>query len=86
MKKLRFCGNEIVRLLQDHPDDGLKAGDCGVIWGVYDFEKPFYEASFYNRNGDFTDMMFAEKEVEEVLGIDGETFEEKLEQVRHCSK
>jgi len=40
----RFKGGEIVRLKNDHPDDGLEAGDCGVVWGVYDGE--FYEASF----------------------------------------
>jgi hypothetical protein len=28
-------GGEVVRLLEDHPNYGLKAGDAGYVWGVY---------------------------------------------------
>jgi len=82
MHKFRFWGDEIVRLKQDHPDGGLKAGDCGVVWGVYDFKPPFYEASFFDENGHNTDMMFGEQDVEEVLDIKSTPFPEKLEEVR----
>ena len=30
-KVLRFDGYEIVRLKNDHPEDKLKAGDCGLV-------------------------------------------------------
>ena len=82
MKEFRFEGNEIVRLKQDHPDDGLKSGDCGVVWGVYDMEPPLYEASFFDQSGNHTDMMFVEQDVEEVLDIAQVPFLEKLEEVR----
>ncbi len=66
-KTFRFNGGEIVRLKKDYPDDGLEAGDCGVVWGVYDGE--FYEASFFRRDGKDNDLMFQEDEVEEVTDI-----------------
>jgi hypothetical protein len=82
MKEFRFWGNEIVRLKKDRPDAGLKAGDCGVVWGVYDMKPPLFEASFFDENGENTDMMFEEQDVEEVLDIKEATFSEKLEETR----
>lgn len=67
MKKvLRFDGFEIVRLKNDHPEDNLKAGDCGLVWGSYNLNPPLYEASFIDQSGDVVDVMFLEEEVEEL--------------------
>jgi hypothetical protein len=65
---MHYVGLEIVRLKQDHPDDDLKSGDCGVIWGVYGIEPGpyFYEATFINEDGGSSDMMFDYEDVEEV--------------------
>ena len=81
MKNFRFCGGEVVRLVQNHPDDGLEAGDCGLVWGVYDMEPPLYEASFFDRHGSNIDMMFVEENVEEVRSCEA-PFAEKIEKFR----
>jgi len=67
-----YWGGEVVRLLEDHPNDGLKVGDAGYVWGVYNvyvFEglaPPFYEATFYAQDGTGIDMMFTADQVERV--------------------
>lgn len=76
----RFWGGEFVRLLRDQQDYGLMAGECGVVWGVYDADPPLYEASFCNREGAFVDMMFYEGDVEEVL-VDEAPFADKLKKL-----
>ena len=78
MQKIRFNGTEIVRLKQDYPDYGLKSGDCGVVWGSYVCNPPFFEAAFLNQNGEDIDLMFDEDEVEEVSDIQETPFPEKL--------
>ena len=62
--KFTFQGGEIVRLLHDHPDLNLKAGDQGYVWGVYDLLPPLYEADFYGHDGSSKAMMFQAEEVE----------------------
>ena len=62
--RFAFQGGEVVRLLSDHPDSNLKAGDQGVIWEVYDLVRPLYEADFYRQDGSDTTEMFESKEVE----------------------
>ena len=62
--RFAFQGGEVVRLLSDHPDSNLKAGDQGVVWGVYDLARPLYEADFYRRDGSDTTEMFEAEEVE----------------------
>ncbi|MDQ2730687.1 MAG: hypothetical protein M3Y56_03425 [Armatimonadota bacterium] len=65
-----FNGGEIVRLKNDYPRRGLQAGDCGVIWGVYneqvfeDLPAPFYEATFRNQTTGDRDLMFNAPDVE----------------------
>lgn len=64
-----YDGGEIVRLKNDHPDYGLQAGDCGVIWGVYnvqvfDLHPPVYEATFHNLDSGDSDFMFNAEDVE----------------------
>lgn len=57
---------EVVRLLEDHPDNNLKAGDAGYVWGVYErlgFPTE-YEADFYGNDGTGIAMMFSPGDVE----------------------
>ncbi len=78
----RFEGGEIVRLKKDYPDDGVKAGDCGVVWGVYVNDWLFYEASFFGADGNTPDIMFEDCEVEEaieVIDIQQATYPERIE-------
>jgi hypothetical protein len=84
MSDQKFCfqGNEIVRLKHDHPDDNLKAGDCGLVWGVYDLDPPIYEASFVDQSGEFVDVMFQKEEVEELSNPQEARFIGKLEELR----
>jgi hypothetical protein len=81
-KSLRFDGCEIVRLKDDHPEDALKAGDCGLIWGVYNLDPPLYEASFVDESGEFVDMMFQEDEVEELTNPEEAPFIGRLDELR----
>ena len=63
---ISFQGGEIVRLLHDHPESNLKAGDQGFLWGVYDLIPPLYEADFYGHDGSSEAMMFQAEDVEVV--------------------
>jgi len=65
----KFDGGEFVRLILEDPviedpGSGVKVGDCGVVWGVYDAEPPFYEATFVTQSGELSDLMFYENAVE----------------------
>ena len=64
-----FWGGEIVRLLEDHPNDDLKAGDAGYVWGVYNTSPPFYEADFYREDGTSIARPFTADEVEIVADM-----------------
>lgn len=80
-----FSGLEIVRLNQDHPDDGLRAGDCGVVWGVYGSnpEGPFfYEATFCDENEQDVDLMFDSEEVTLVDDLEQAPFPNHLRQMQ----
>ncbi len=57
-----YC--DVVKLLDDHPDDELKAGDAGYVWSVANFTPPLYEADFYREDGTGTAMPFTADEVE----------------------
>ena len=81
-KPLRFDGGEIVRLRHNYPEDELKSGDCGLVWGVYTLDPPLYEASFVNESGDSVDMMVHEEEVEELANPREAPFIEHLEELR----
>ena len=81
-KPLRFDGGEIVRLNHDHPEDRLKSGDCGLIWGVYNFDPPLYEACFVDEFGEFVDMTFEKQEVEQLDDPRQAPFRERLEELR----
>ena len=79
---LRFDGGELVRLKDDHPEDNLKSGDCGLVWGVYNLEPPLYEACFVDASGEFVDMRFQEDEVEELADRHQAPFIDLLEKLR----
>jgi len=81
-KELRFNGGEIVRLKDNSSEDGLKAGDCGLIWAAYNADPPFYEASFVDELGEFVDIRFYEEEVEELTHAEGSPFIAQLEKLR----
>ncbi len=82
MKTFRFDGGEMVRLKHDQPEDDLKSGDCGLVWGVYNHDPPFYEASFVDESGEFVDLMFYEEEVEELANPQEAPFIDRLERLR----
>jgi len=82
MQEIRFIGNEIVRLKQDHLEDGLKAGDCGIVWGSYVYDPLLYEAAFLDQYGKDIDLMFDEDEVEEVFDIKETPFPKELKDMR----
>lgn len=78
-ERFRFWGGEFVRLLRDHKDYGLVAGDCGAVGCAYDVDPPFYEGSFCNREGELVDLMFYEDDVEEVP-VEATPFADKLKE------
>lgn len=82
MKGLAFDGGEVVRLKHDHPEDGLKSGDCGLVWGVYNLDPPFYEACFVDEFGDFTDLQFEDGEVDQLADPQEAAFIDRLEELR----
>jgi hypothetical protein len=77
----RFDGGEFVRLRNDDANGELKAGDCGVVWGVYAFEPPLYEATFIDRNEAKIDRMFYEEEVEVLTDVQQAPFPHVLEDI-----
>ena len=77
----RFNGLEVVRLKYD-ADYGLKAGDCGVVWGVYKGDPPSYEATFINQTGTRADLMFKQEEVDELVDVSEAPFPDRLEDIR----
>jgi hypothetical protein len=80
---MEFQGGEIVRLLHDHSDDGLRAGDCGVLWGIYGKEFAPYglEATFCKANDELKDLMFDEADIE-VINIDSAPFPDRLRHIQ----
>ena len=81
----KFEGNEIVKLKQDSPDYNLKAGDCGLLWGVYEFNPPMYEATFIDSDGNESDLMFDENDVEEVLNLSDTLYLERFEEMKRIA-
>ena len=78
----RFDGGEIVRLKKNLPDLGLESGDCGILWGVYAYDPPFYEATFIDREENEIDASFDEQDVEELMNVDETPFPDILEKFR----
>jgi hypothetical protein len=76
MSSFRFDGGEIVRLCAAR--EGLSAGCCGVVWGVYDQAPPFYEATFVDEQGELIDATFEESDVEQLSDVNAAPFPERL--------
>lgn len=82
---MEYSGLEIVRLNADHPEEGLRTGDCGVVWGVYGSnpEGPFfYEATFCDENEHEYDLMFDAEEVTLVDEIEQAPFPNHLREIQ----
>ena len=60
-----FDAGDVVRLKCDDPPH-FRAGDAGVVWGIYALSPPVYEATFCNQAGYEADRMFDEEEVEKI--------------------
>ncbi len=80
VSRFRFDGGEIVRLRLAR--DGVPAGCCGVVWGVYDQTPPVYEATFVDEHGEPEDATFGEGDVEQLSDVDGAPFPERLREIQ----
>jgi len=63
----RYQGLEIVRLRRER--DGVAAGCCGIVWGVYGPSPWTYEACFINQLGESEDATFEASDVDSVADI-----------------
>jgi len=75
-KATRFDAGEIVRLRRDRYE--LKAGSCGIVWGVYDFVPVLYEATFVTESGEEADLMFEDQDCDAVSDVREAPFPERL--------
>jgi hypothetical protein len=80
MSRLRFSGGEIVRLRIAR--EGVLAGSCGIVWGIYDGSPPIYEATFVNQQGEPEDATFEQDDVEQLSDVDVAPFPKRLEEIR----
>ena len=71
-----------MRLKDNYPEEGLKAGDCGLVWAAYNGNPAFYEASFVDELGEFVDIRFYEEAVEELTNPEEAPFIARLETLR----
>src|SRR5438105_1307127 len=56
----RYHEGETVAVRQDWAELGLKAGDTGTIWALYNIEPPAYEVTFRTSEGESFDMTLTE--------------------------
>jgi hypothetical protein len=80
MTNFMFHGGEVVRLRRDRED--VKAGCCGIVWGVYDLTPVQYEATFVTDGGEQFDVVFEAEDVEEVVDVRETPFPESLRQIK----
>lgn len=80
MSAFRLWGGELVRLRVDR--DGVSAGCCGVVWGIYDTAPVSFEATFIDQNGHETDATFEEHHVDLLPAGARPPFPERMEAVR----
>lgn len=67
----RFREGQNVQLARDYPALGLKSGDKGTIWALYDVQPPSYEVTFRGPNGEPLDMTVEEPELLAASGRKG---------------
>lgn len=63
----KYREGEAVRIKEDRPALGLRAGDIGVVWALYEMDSPAYEVSFRNAGGDDFDLTASEDELVSAL-------------------
>ena len=61
--------------------EGLPAGCCGIVWGIYDQTPTVYEATFVDEHGK-QDATFEEGDVEQLSDVDIAPFPKRLEEIR----
>ena len=61
-----FAEGQTVALKEDNTQLGLRAGDQGVIWALYDHDPPMYEVTFKTDDGLEIDFSVAEDEIRAV--------------------
>ncbi len=59
-----FQEGETVAVKANYPSLGLRAGDTGTVWALYQSEPPAYEVTFRDRDGREFDMTVYEEEIE----------------------
>lgn len=59
----RFREGASVALKDDNPVLGLRAGDQGVVWALYDVRPRAYEVTFQTQEGEAFDVLIAEDEL-----------------------
>ena len=64
----KFQVGQSVALTEDHPALGLRAGDKGTVWALYDTEPAAYEVTFRDRGGLEFDVTLAQDELEAMIG------------------
>jgi hypothetical protein len=63
MTTFKFHEGQKVAIRGDCPRLGLRTGDIGVIWALYDIEPPSYEVTFTRTNEEAFDMTLSEDEI-----------------------
>lgn len=59
----KYGEGTIVALKDDNPTLGLKAGDRGTVWALYDVRPPAYEVTFQSHEGGAFDTLVGEDEL-----------------------
>ena len=62
---MRFRKSAEVAVREDHPDLGLRAGDSGIVWALYDTNPPAYEVAFRDADGVEFDFLMEQDELTE---------------------
>ncbi|MGI4788624.1 MAG: DUF4926 domain-containing protein [Janthinobacterium lividum] len=65
----QFSEGDLIALREDYPVLGLRAGDKGIVWMLYDTEPPAYDVTFSAPNGRSFDMVVNEEEIEAVPAL-----------------
>jgi hypothetical protein len=60
---IKISEGATVKLLEDQPDLGLKAGDQGRAWCIYNTDPPSYEVTFFDEKGQEFDITMDEEDL-----------------------
>jgi hypothetical protein len=84
MPDIRLQGGEVVRLRRDHHE--VKAGCCGIVWGVYNLMPQQYEATFVTESGELEDLVFEDQDCDIVLDIRETPFPDRILQIKQDAR